>query len=206
MYVSKMVCCAAAAAIALPASAATLDVAGLTSGSITDPTTVTDLDTGVGVTFTNPSGEGLRFANLVGGIISGPGFCGDSVGLLGAVEQCEGPLEFTFGRPVDDLTFEQDGISALGSTSIEIDHDGGTATGGDTSLLTLSLLGLGGLFVDATALTGVTRVRIESTALVSTGGYVGDIEFTAPPVPVPATLPLLLGGLGAFAFARRRAG
>jgi len=53
-----------------------------------------------------------------------------------------------------------------------------------------------------TALNGITELRFTSGAINAIANV--DVEAAAAAVPLPGTLPLLMGGMTAFGLARRR--
>ncbi|MEC7300214.1 MAG: VPLPA-CTERM sorting domain-containing protein [Pseudomonadota bacterium] len=144
-----------------------------------------------GATITNTSGGNI----LVGAGAAGAadGFCS----LNPTVFNCEADTEIAFSSAVKNLSFDIDGTNP-----------------GDA--VALSIYGLGNLLittlnfstpdqtVDLSSYGAITRLLFDDS---STGAGVGYSTFTfdlVNQVPVPAGLPLMVGGLAAFGALRRK--
>lgn len=180
----KTLTIAKAAAVALtvgaPAGAATLDFSGLPAGQLGNPVLVLS-----NATLTSGGDDLFN--------IAGSGLCA-----FNSAFNCEASLDVDFDAEVSNLSFEAFGFNdgdfvlaqAFSATdtlldSIEIESNG--------------LFGFG-------ALAGISRLLLEDR---STGaGYAwNNFQFdeSVAPVPLPAALPLMLGGMAvAGAFLRRR--
>lgn len=201
-----------ASAVAAPAAAATIDLGFLTGGDLgTDELVVTAADGNV-VTFRAVGGGSnttLKAANFVGSIFDG-GICAADTSIGTWLSDCELPLEVTFAQPVDNLVFEQQGVQVLDYTSIIVETLAGEVANGTLgSLANINLLGiLDGRQIDLSYYSGITRIQVDSAALLSTATYFGDFSFDTAPatstVPAPPAILGLLTGVAAFGAVRRR--
>lgn len=177
---------ACAAALTTGAQAATLDFVGFGAGGYSPSIVVS------GATVTNASGGSI----LVGASAAGQanGFC--SLTVVG--NGCEADTGITFGSVVSSLSFWLDGSDSGDVLSLSIY---GIA---DAFLGTLGFTTPDQL-IDLSAFGSITRLAFDDTSSGFGYGY-SRFEFveTTAPVPLPASLPLLLGAIAAVGAIRRR--
>jgi hypothetical protein len=174
---------ALAFALAAPAGAATLDFSGLPTGNLN--TDVLELSNA-----TLTSGGDSLFN------ISGAGICA----LNSAAFNCQADLEVAFKSLVSNLSFQAFGFDT-GDFVVASAYSATDALLASVNIAANGSFGFGGLG-------GIARIYLDDS---STGaGYSwNNFQFdeTAAPVPLPAALPLMLGGMAmAGAFLRRRKG
>ena len=108
---------------------------------------------------------------------------------------CEADLDVDFTGLVSNLSFVTSGYDSGDSVTASI-FDAANA-------LIASIIVTSNTLVDFTAYSGISRLFLDDNSTGAGYGYDG-FRFDVAQVPLPATLPLLLAGLGAFGIARRR--
>ncbi|MBP7002034.1 VPLPA-CTERM sorting domain-containing protein [Amaricoccus sp.] len=171
---------AVALTIGAPAGAATLDFSGLPLGRLGDPVLVLS-----NATLTSGGDDLFN--------IAGQGICAFNLAF-----NCEADLDIDFDSEVSDLSFQANGFNAGDFVLAQ-------AFSATNALLGAIEIEADGVFSFG-ALGGISRLLLADS---STGaGYSwNNFQFneTAAPVPLPAALPLMLGGMAAAgAFLRRR--
>ena len=166
---------------ATPASAATLDFTGISGNQ------------GASLVLSNAT------INVFGGgnVLVGIGAAGESDGFCFLDVRCTADGEILFDNPISNLTFDVDGANT--GDSVEI-----TAFNGGNDLGSLTATANGQL--DFSGFGTLTRLFFDDS---STGGGVGYSTFQFDEqqqmaIPVPASLPLILGGLGLLGLVGRR--
>lgn len=143
-------------------------------------------------------GATINHADSGGTILVGPSAAGQADGFcfleLNAFS-CEADGELIFDSAVTNLTFDIDGASA--GDSVEISAYNGV------SLLGSQTFTANGV-ADFSAFGAITRLFFDDSSTAAGVGY-STITFdgSAPIVPLPASLPLLLAGFGVLALRRR---
>ena len=190
------------------AYAATIDltdgvfsVTGAPGGTGLGPTAFTETAAGVTFTFQNPSSRGTNQFSIGA---NGLNFGGGGVSAFSFEFTVDTAIELTgyFG-------FDQAGLIAANATLSEDGTvlDNGFAFNSDGSSAADAIRrGFGGQSFNLSP-TATYSVLVNNDS-VTTSSFLTGIEFNVPnqpaPVPLPAGLPLMLAGLGAFAWMRRR--
>jgi hypothetical protein len=178
-----IVAAACAALLSGGAQAATLDFVGFGAGTYGSSIVVS------GATITNISG---------GNILVGPTAAGESNGFCSLGDGCEADTSIIFGSVVSSLSFWLDGSNP-----------------GDA--LALSVYGIANAFlgtlnftdpdqlIDLSSFGSITRLAFDDSSTAAGYGYSRfDFVQSIAAVPLPASLPLLLGAIVAVGGLRRR--
>lgn len=176
----------AAAAITLAGSSAyaiTLDFIGFGSGTYGSSINVS------GATVTNTSG---------GNILVGAGAAGQANGFCSLGIGCQADTEIDFNATVSNLSFWLDGSNLGDSLAL-------TVRGiGDVLLATLNFT-VPDQLIDLSSYGSITRLVFDDSSSGAGYGYSRfNFDDAISPIPVPASLPLLLGGIGLIGFMKRR--
>ncbi|RKF16018.1 hypothetical protein D6850_00115 [Roseovarius spongiae] len=200
--ISRVIAAALVAGLAATgAGAATLDFVAEAFGDergVADGTTINNVNTGfLNVTFS--SSHFAYFDDLSGGKPAGLGVCK----VLTGDAQCKPSSDdnVTSGESVT-LTFDTM-VDLLGLSFFNADHNPVSAT--DTLRIGTDLMAIGETtFGAASAATfsGITSITFAYGGSSANQFYVAGA--TATPVPIPASLPLLVGGLGLMGWVARR--
>ena len=191
------------------AQAATIDltdgiftVTGAPGGPGLGPTAFTETAAGVTFTFQNPSSLGTNQFDLGA---NGLNFGGGGVSAVSFEFTVDTAIELTgyFG-------FDQSGLMAANATLSEggtILDNGFAFNSAGTSAADAIRRGFGGQSFNLSPT--ATYSVVVNNVTPTTSSFLTAIEFNLPSpkppaVPLPAGLPLLLAGLGAFAWVRRR--
>ena len=170
-------------AMAVPATAATIDFSGV-QGSNASPLVLPE------ATLTNLTGTT---------ILVGAGSAGEADGFCFISSGCEADGEIVFSTPIMNLSFDVDGWNP--GDFVEI-----SAFNGGSLLGSLDATGDGNL--DFSGLGTITRLFFDDSSTAAGVGYstfLFDIADSEPvPTPAPAALGLLGLGLAGLGLARRR--
>lgn len=112
---------------------------------------------------------------------------------------CNGSMTLTFGFDVNNVSFDY-GFGNTGDSALVQAYD---SFGTLLSTIILSL-DSGVAFADLSSIGTLRSLVFDNTAATGAGYAYGNITYTAA-VPLPASLPLLLAGLGGIAALRRKA-
>ena len=164
---------------ATPASAATLDFTGITG------------DQGTSLVLSNATINAVNGTVLVGAAGESDGFC------FFLSNVCIGNGEILFNNPISNLTFDIDG--AQSGDSVEIIAFNGGSNLGSVIATTDGQLDFSGF--------GTLTSLFFNDNLSSAGVGYSTFQFDEQQqtaIPVPASLPLILGGLGLLGLVGRR--
>jgi hypothetical protein len=176
---------ACSALLSTGAQAATLDFVGFGAGLYGNSIVVS------GATITNTSG---------GIILVGSGAAGEPNGFCSvtpSVTTCEQDTNILFGSVVSSLSFWLDGSNPGDALALSIF---GIA---DAFLGTLNFTDPDQL-IDLSSFGSITRLSFDDSSTAAGYGYSRFDFATAATVPLPASLPLLLGAIAAVGAIRRR--
>ena len=166
--------------------AATLDFVGFGAGNYGSSITVS------GATITNASGGNI----LVGASAAGKadGFCS-----LSSFGTCEADTDLTFGSAVTNLSFDLDGSNPGDMVDISLYGLG------NALLATLSYT-TPDQHIDLSAYGTITRLFFDDSSTAAGYGYSNFLfDSVGGQVPLPAGLPLMLGGVAAlFGLGRKK--
>ena len=178
-----------AATISLTAStafAATLDFVGFGAGQYGSTINVS------GATITNTTGGNILVGPSVAGYANG--FC--SLAMVGF--SCEADTEINFNTTVSNLSFWLDGSDNGDSLALTLHGIG------DAFLTTLNFT-VPDQLIDLSSYGNVTRLVFDDSSSASGYGFSRfNFDSGVAPIPLPASLPLLLGAIGIFGALKRR--
>lgn len=201
-------------AVAGTASAITVDLSLIGTGSLGQSSKIfVSSDNTLTVSAVSSGSRGLRATHGLNNLFGGVGLCADgpAAGLLTALTNCRGTIEFSFDNAVSEFSVDRTGLAVLTGTDISVVHAGGQTNTTLSELLNLTLLNIVGSTISFSGFEKITSVSFNTFGLVDTGIYYGGVRYTtfveneAPStIPVPAAFPLLSLGLCALGVASGR--